>query len=386
MNKTPDKLWKDRIARCKVERKELIPLWQDLIDARRGKYSNADDVDQQFNISPDWSLTRSKTASLFSQVPEVRLLPKNEAFNQAVPAFAKEVNTTLKKADVGTAVNDAVVDMVNPSGFGVAMVEYVSLTDKRDVPTVDAATAQQMQQAGQEVPTQKMDVVVDSKFIVRKVSPADFLWPVEFSSSNFDAAPWLGISGSMFWSEAKNTLRLKDEDKEKVVGTAKPTDETLSDQNHTLNAETDVVRYDEVFYWAYRFDSEEKSFKKIRRIVFVEGLEEPVIHEDWTGQKFDEQTGQYAGSCKFPIRVLTQDYLTGEAIPPSDSAMGKPHVVEMQEFRKNLKLQRQRSQHRQSERTDAHCHAAGTSGGLLLWHRRGPRWPTQLVWQLEHET
>ena len=63
--------------------------------------------------------------------------------------------------------------------------------------------------------------------------------------------------------------------------------------------------FNEAFYWRHRFDPDEKHFKAIWRIVYVDGIDEPVIHEPWKGQQYDQQSGTYVGSCKFPIQVLT---------------------------------------------------------------------------------
>lgn len=341
---TSPKAWKARLDKCKTLKRELTPDWAESVDFRRGKpFPESSDSDR-VAVNLDWSKTKAKHANLFSQVPEVRLTPENPQLTPAVAIFAKALNKSLKKSKVGTAVDEAVIDCINASGVGVVVVNYERRTEPRDVPTVDPATAQQMVAQGLEVPMQRVDWTTDTLFTNRRISPTDFLWPVEFSGSDFDDAPWLGHSGLMPWAEAKLEFNLSDADREKVCGAGeKAHDETLKDDVSERTEDPSMVSYDEIFYWAYRFDPEEKSFKRIKRLVFVNGIEKPVIDDDWAGQKFDEQSGQYVGACKFPIRVLTLTYVSDDCIPPSDSAIGRPQVNELIESRTQMLLQRKRS-------------------------------------------
>src|SRR5438045_2709108 len=78
-------------------------------------------------------------------------------------------------------------------------------------------------------------------------------------------------------------------------------------------------------------------------LVLVDGLDEPALHEPWSGQEIDDATGKYTGACKFPIRVLTLTYISDDAIPPSDTAIGRPQVNEMIKSRSQIVMQRGRS-------------------------------------------
>jgi hypothetical protein len=147
----------------------------------------------------------------------------------------------------------------------------------------------------------------------------------------------------MSWAEAKYAFRLKDADREKVCG---GTDrrQNLRDDVDDLSADVaSDVDFDEIFYWQYRFDPAAKYYKAIQRLVFVHGIDKPVVDEPWNGQAFDEQTGQYFGACRLPIRVLTLSYISDDAIPPSDSAIGRPQVNELIRTRTQMLLNRERS-------------------------------------------
>lgn len=357
--------WHARITRCKTRKAQLVPDWAESVAYRRGKPFTDDSDTDRVAINLDWSKTKAKHANLFSQVPEVRLSPRTPAAapaaptpavpgappappapapSAAVPVFAEELNRLLRKARVGTAVDEAVIDCINASGFGAVMVGWERRTEKKDVPTVDDATAQQLTAAGQPVPTEKVDATTDAQFTVRRFSPTDLLWPVEFTGSDFDDADWIGRSGVMTWAQAKHEFALSDNDKSQVSGgTTHAPDETLKDDTSDLADDVGLVEYDELFYWAYRFDPEERSYTRIKRLVFVGGIKEPKVDEDWAGQKVDPTTGKYLGACRFPIRVLTLTYLSDDCIPPSDSAIGRPHVLELMDSRAQMLLQRRRS-------------------------------------------
>lgn len=342
LNANSPKMWRARRDKSKKKRKELIRAWADNVDRRRGKPFAQDSDQNRVNVNLDWSLTKGKHAQLFSQTPQVYLTPKTEEIVQQIAPFAKKLNDTLTLADMGSAADEAVLDCINASGIGVAFCNYESTFVMKDMPAQDTTgMAPEMAALVPLIPTKQ---TIDRKYGVNRKSPSDLLWPDEFTQSNFDNADWLGISGTMLWSEGKREFKLDDEDKEKILA-ARGHDENLRQDTESDNTSDDpVIEYDEMFYWKIRFDENEKYFKKIGRIVFVEGLDEPAINEDWKGQKFDEATGRYIGACKFPIRILTLTYISDDAIPPSDSAIGLPQIEELIKSRTQIVDQRDRSQ------------------------------------------
>lgn len=337
-----------QVALCRRERQDLINDWTDSVEFHRGKPFAEDSDETRIAVNKDWPRVKARVSSLFGQMPEVRLLPKQNLFAPAVPVFAKELNDTLKRADTDEAIFQALVDNTATAGIGVVMVNYQKLTDMVEVPTMDLSTIppEQATQLLQQklVPMEEQEVDTDTLFSVMRLSPSDLLWPTAFTGFNFDKADWIGRTGEMSWSEAKHEFKLDDSMKDKVLGEGKEALQTLK-QGHVSDYTTGkqpVVEFDELFYWAYRFDPMEKYFKKIRRIVFVKGLKDPVVHEDWAGQKFNEQSGTYVGACRFPIRVLKINFVSDDAIPPSEAAIGRPQVLELIEFHTDQHNQRKR--------------------------------------------
>lgn len=340
---------KRQIELCRVERAQIIVDWTDSVEFHRGKPFAEESDEARIAINKDWPRVKARVSSLFGQMPEVRLVARQDVFAPSVPIFAEELNDTLKRADTDEAIFQALVDNTATSGIGVVLVSYQKRTDMVPMPLMDVSTIppEKLKQlmAQNAIPMQDTETTTDAMFSVTRLSPSDLLWSTAFTGFNFDHSDWVGRSGEMAWSEAQTELHLKDEDKEKVLGEGKESDQTLkqNDPNQSAKGKQRVVEFDEVFYWAYRFDPKEKYFKRIRRLVFVKGITDPVIHEDWTGQKFHEESGSYVGACRFPIRVLKINYVSDDPIPPSESAIGRPQVLELIESRTHQHEQRQRN-------------------------------------------
>jgi hypothetical protein len=368
---------KSRMASSKRTRKALYPEWKRNVELRIGHVATvytggvtADD-EIQSEINPDWSLTKTKTANLYSQVPTVRLTHENVAYGPAIAPFGKALNYELstKRSNVGVAMEEMLNDVVNAAGVGAIYVCYAARFEDKLVPAleelkqispedmakfkpmevpldaeVSADQLQQLMSAGQ-VPMKRTPQVTSDKICTNRVSPINLLWPSEFTGSNFDDADYMGYSGRCSWSQGKSEFKLTDEMYSKVItGDNDPADESLrSNPEKAGLAETKTMKFDEIFYWRYRVDPDEKSFDCIWRIVFVEGLDKPAVHEPWKGQRLDKDTGKYIGNKRFPVRVCTLTYITDNPIPPSDSSAGRPQVNDMRRSRRDMFNNRERS-------------------------------------------
>lgn len=337
--------WRSEIARSRQLRRKLVADWSINVDYRRGKQFDTDSDEDRIAITTDWSATKAKTAMLFSQVPEVRLTPKNKAYAGGVPVFAKKVNEALLKARVGVALDEVLPDCINAAGIGAAMVSYEARMQSAQIPAVPAEVAAKLHAAGQEIPMRTVQRAASTRVNIARISPGDLLAPVSFTGSDFDDAPWVGRSGRLPWAEAKSALRLADTDKDNVAGADDRSylDQLTKSDDRERFRGSDIVSFEEIFYWRYRYHPEEMSYEAIQRIVFVHGKDEPVIDEPWNGQRPSRDGKTMLGSCRMPIRVLTLTYVTDEAIPPSDSAMGRPQVDEMIRSRSQMIKQRENS-------------------------------------------
>lgn len=349
--KSSSAAWLARIERCKTKRRKLIREWSINVDYRRGKPFDTESDEDRIAVPTDWSQTKAKQAQLFSQVPQVVLEAEHKDYRVAVPVFQKMLNTRLKSAKVGVAMDECLPDVINASGIAAVIVSFEARTVDVQVPEIDVTTLPALEQLAykigiKKVPMRAVKKVVDSRFLVNRVSPADLLWPTEFMGSDFDEAPWVGRSGRMSWADAVHAFpKLVEADRTAVVGDDRSSQDRLTGgMEQSAQREEDVVAFDEIFYKRHMFDTTENYYAGIQRMVFVKGKTEPVVDEPWSGQQMDPQVpGGYLGACKYPIRVLTLTYISDEPLPPSDSAIGRPQVDEMIKSRSQIMKQREHS-------------------------------------------
>ncbi len=353
------KTFKARIETSKTHRRSFSGGWKRNIETRLGEPTAADGsgvyeqdgADRQSVINPDWSLTKTKTANLYSQVPAVQVTHEQRQFAPAIAPFAKALNYELgeKRANIAVPMEEVLNDVVNASGVGAVMVGYAARFETVNLPTLEEhkglppeLLAQGMQ-AGV-IPSSPVQRVVDYKFFGKRISPGDLLWPKEFVGSNFDDADYVGYTARDPWAVAKADLGLTDEQKDAACGGGEVmSQDDLRTTPDRTGSETDTVTYDVIYYWRYRVDPDEHSFCAIWKLVVVHGLPDFSLHEPWKGQLYDPERRTYIGSHKPPLRFLTLTYVSDHPVPPSDTAAGRPQVDDMRRSRSQMFDQRDRS-------------------------------------------
>lgn len=348
--------FRSRVDICKLYRRKLIANWTVSIDYRRGKPFSSQTDEDQIAVNLDWSLTKAKQAALFSQVPKVRIDHAPETLPETAPwavKFESHLNDTLVEAGIESAMDECLPDCINAAGIGAVLVAYESINEDREVPSIDISTLPPQLQmeamqsktiGGKPIPMDTVPHSLAHRFTVQRISPADLLWPINYTGSNFDSAPWIGRSGRVTWAESVQRFGLTEADKESVLGEDRPMmDKLTHDVERDKVAADQSVGFDEIFYKEFQYDELAQSYETIHHLVFVSGKDKPVIDESWKGQQINPQDGSVIGATKFPIRVLTLTYITDETIPPSDSAIGRPQVNEINKARTQMIRQRERS-------------------------------------------
>src|SRR5688572_8610782 len=343
--------WQGRISAARKRRDDLVADWQNNVDRRRVRSSvrSGETVSSigrdatRVTVPKDWSFTKAKIANLYSQTPEVRLTPRNDAFAPAVEPFGRELNSTISDCHVGTKIEEVLADVVNASGIGAVLISCDKRTVEKLVNKFDPMIVAMTGMPQEQVPVTS---VVDLKYLVDRISPADLLIPTDFTGSNYNEARWLGHDGRMTWPQAKNQLQLTDDQKEKVLSAdkrARGTDHSLNTDTTNKFKDSEVVQFTEVFAWKHYYDAEETNFAALQRLVFVEGLDDgPVIVEDYQVQKRTED-GRILGVRINPIQVLTLTYISDENLPPSDSTVARFQIEELEESRTAMVQQRKHS-------------------------------------------
>jgi hypothetical protein len=357
--KTRNKQFRAAIAANKTYKRKLIRDWSLSVDYRRGKPFASQSDEDRVAVNLDWSFTKMKQASLFSQVPAVRVNHPPQTTDMEVAkwlhAFETRINDTMLTSGIEAAMGEALPDCINAAGFGVIMVSHEAMTEDVQVPGIDLAALppdihQMILQSGlmpdgSPIPMQSVPRVIDHRYVISRVSPSDFLWPVNFTGSDFDEAQWIGRTGKITWASAKRRWNLAEEDKTKYTGGEKGIQDAISHDVERESSEgdgEDLVTFDELFYKEYLYNSSPVKYAKIHHLIFLNGSEDPIVDEPWKGQQ-DSPEGEVIGALRYPIRVLTLTYITDEAIPPSDSAIGRPQVNEINKSRTQMILQREHS-------------------------------------------
>ena len=350
------KLWDEfrtRIDLCKGYRRKLVTGWISNIDMRRGKPFASQSDEDRVSVNLDWSLTKTKQASLFSQVPQARVNhPNLTALGPSIQSFENKVNTTLVQAGIESGMDEVLPDIINAAGFGAVLIAYEALTEDKEVPEQDLSMypPEQVEEImasgvlpdGTPLTMTTIPEIVDRRYTITRISPSDLLWPLNFTGSDFDNSPWIGRSGRVNWATAVQRWKLTEEDKKAVLGEDRQTlDRLTNDTDKDRNPIDDQVSFDEIFYKEFEYDPTVKSFSTIHHLVFIAGKSKPVVDEPWKGQRLDPDG--LVGSMKAPIRVGTITYISDEALPPSDSAIGRPQINELNKLRTQVVLHRDRN-------------------------------------------
>jgi hypothetical protein len=146
-NKDVAKVLKTKAEKSKKNRRAYTSEWKDNVNLRLGTsgvsiYTGGLRVagaEGRTEINPDWSLTKTKTANLYSQVPSVQVTHENKQYAAAVPPFAKALNYELseKRSNVGVAMEEVLNDVVNAAGVGAILVSYLARFEPVPLPAAD---------------------------------------------------------------------------------------------------------------------------------------------------------------------------------------------------------------------------------------------------------
>src|SRR5690606_7588538 len=149
-------------------------------------------------------------------------------------------------------------------------------------------------------------------FFTRRISPSALLWPSEFTGSDWDEAPWLGVETYYPLEEARKLFNLPPDFKPPSCHPELMSDDILKPDEKTRDT-TAYVKVQEIWYKAALYDADKVHPECLRRIIFVEGLEEPVFRGDTNWQKWIPEQPEEPPTPEVPAGI---DPLTGQ--PSSD--------------------------------------------------------------------
>jgi hypothetical protein len=329
---------------------KLLPKWKENLKRYRGEpmsnsYLEGWDTQELIQVNVDFYATEQKKAQLFFRTPDVQLSPKRPEFAGAVPLFQAVINDQLsaRNTNAMAAVTEILMDVLCPAGIGAVKVGYQATVDgTREIPVgampdptgaIDPATGQPAM-----IPqTATVPNVIHDAYSIERISPAKLLIPNDFTGSNYDDAAWLGFEFQVDVQTAKARWGV---DIENPTDAADP---KLLIPSPVPEQRRPYIKGTEIWYKASLFDPNEKHPGKLRQLVWLEGMDKPVIHQDSPAQRFDERKRLVAGHTRFPIRVCTLRYVSDWHYPPSDCQMSRVAVDEESAARTIMMQQRRRS-------------------------------------------
>jgi hypothetical protein len=292
-------------------------------------------------VNKDYPRARQLQAQLFFRVPEVQAKPRQPGTEQVAPVVAAAINQKLREINVSYCIDEVLTDAIVPAGVGVAFIDYEAITQTMAVPKPEFADLPQpvtdgLDETGIET-TEMVDIPTYEAYVFRRIAPECFLYPVDFDGSCWDDAPWLGEQFTMAAAEARRQFKLTPADIQKIMGD-KP---ARADGEEAPEASYEKVIGYRVFYRRCFYDHTATHKDQLRRLVWFKGLDAPVVHEDYHGQRM--VNGSVVGVRRYPIRPLTRVFVPGRPIPPSDVTITRPQVKELEKSRTLQMLQRERS-------------------------------------------
>ena len=344
--------------------------WQTYVTAYMVRVQAATGPDHQITVPLEFAYTELKKAQLAFQVPEVNLKPKRPEFAPATRAFEGALNHELEESGADQLL-DLVLTDVLLCGIAAAKVGYYADIRSRPVPVmgppppdpmtgapaVDPATGQPAQPVPQVDPMTGEPMMQAEPYIAHEcyygdqIAPENLLFPPEFTGGDYDRAAYLG---HRFQLDVQTAITRYGLDPTFTPTATRPM-ETLSsaeqsDGRDTLT--TKDVEGVEIFYLATVFDQakadadaapaddatlpgvalgspDRPHVGQYRRLVFLKGKSEPVVHEDSPYQYIDEADGRLKGMKGNPIHVLALRVLPGSPYPVSDVQAGRPASEEV---------------------------------------------------------
>jgi hypothetical protein len=333
--------FKKAVAASRKDMRDRAKLWQKNIDNTYGELPRDWD-DGAVQVNKDYPRSRQLISQLFFRTPEVQAKPLRPGSAEMAPIAAAAINQKTREIGVSYVVDEVLTDVIIPAGIGAAFIDYEAIKQKVTVPSpqfqgTPMPVVEGLEESGVEGATVEVEIPSYEAYVFRRIAPDALVTPADFDGSRWDDASFVGEAFTIPSAEATRLYKLTKEELEKVSGKKQ---ETMTGEE-APEASYDKVTGFTLFYRACFYDATAPHKDLIRKLVYFDGLDKPVVHEDYHGQRYEG--GQLYGVRKYPIRPLTKVFVPGRPIPPSDVTITRPQVAELSKGRTFQMLQRERS-------------------------------------------
>lgn len=347
MTEDERKKWKGDIDRANRRRQVFEPAWERNLRAYTPDPTNTNWGDE-VNPGIDFYQTEQKKALLFFETPTVICTPEQDTPPQLLPQIAAhqaKLNQRLgrKGLDAERLMDKVMFSILCPAGMGCTKLGVTRIT--KDVPLLhppDHPTLAGQPQTDPQGQPLTAPVPVYQKLFWEHFSEKKVLIPTNFRDTEFDKAPWLGMKFAIPTRVAIREYGLPPDFKGKAS--------QVKDQVFQLPGITDTDADDDqttgvaLFYQAALYDDNVYHPDHYRELVFVDGVDDPVVHRDCPYQTFDAngvyQPEDPANLVGNPIHIFTIRDLVDSSYIPSDCTITRPLVNELSRFRTQLIEQR----------------------------------------------
>lgn len=337
------KFWQGAIKKARDRRERHKDLWSE--NLRRYAPAPADMLRQrgpyEANANVDFRQVEAKKPQLFFEVPDIRLTPREplaDPVEDALTIHQVVLNDLLGPEGVNAkrAVSLSILNCLATAGWGPTKIGFeVTIADVDEPETILDPATRQPTPTGKTI---KVKLPVHERYFWEPFSPANLLVPADCDSNDFDKAPWIGREFSLPLEVARRRFTIpKDFQPSK---SDRPEPLTNDEANREEDDTTEAVWGQEIYYYAHVYDPKEANPEKIRELIFLDSLDEPVVHRDLPYQTFDRGRLSPDSLRGFPIHVLTLRDVPDSPYVPADSSMTRPLVDELNVFRGQLLKQR----------------------------------------------
>ena len=375
--------WQTEIKLARQKREEVAAQdgWDDNLKRYRPKTAKAafGTPPLEINTGVDFSDVERKKAALLFEFPKITLCEREDRpvlmngqpvmvqpnqplmLSTLVQWEADLLNAVLgpTHANAEHAARKALFNCLCPAGVGPVTVGYevTQQTITQQVPLTDPATGAlvmkpvpALEQVGAAMGLmaspmpepvmvdQEIPITIHERFFVSDFSPKALLIPATFRDTNFSRAPWLGKDFRQPLSQVKKVYKLPKDFTGHADDQAKPYFEVDRTAVSEDTAEDPYVTGAEIYYReAFRSDDEGVHPDALIKLVLIDGMDEPAVHEPCPHQDFDETGEMTADSLRgFPDRPLVIRDLTDSAWIPSDCAQTAMLTKEGEKYRAQI--------------------------------------------------
>lgn len=351
--------WRTEIQSSQDRVKSFLSDWNTNIDFYRAKTLRIKPDHDTVVVPRDFENVEQKSSQLFFQTPDIHLTAKQREGAPNVQIFQGVLNHYLSEdeCDALSLMNEVLFDALCPAGLMVSKIGFETfeegtkpvvvgqrpaaeqpLPPPGDILGLSAPPAPVMEDIVEEVPN-----IVHSRYFWSRISPAAVLIPMNFRGSKYDRSPWLGYR---FEEDAETLAARYNIDPEDIPKRKGDPDQLYLDSEpalKNLNPSSDKINGTEIWYRTAQFDPASTAHpEKFRLLVLIDGMDEPLVHEDSPLQK-DGPNGEILGMIGNPIHIGSLRVLSDSAFPPSECTISRAQVEELSKSRTQMMLQRERS-------------------------------------------